>query len=205
MSFYNRCFALPKKTLSIVKETKNEAVIQLKKNQKTLFNLAMFITENNTPLSSFTQKDDKGHGRIDSRKTEVFEIPETAKSLDKEWNNISCIAKTYRTRNVLDTKKKDYKNPKVSISYYISTKTFEAKTLANIIQGHWGIENKVNYVKDVQFREDKSRIRVKPGIFARLRSLTLNILRLNNVENISEARHLNCLNINYALYYTGIT
>lgn len=205
MYFYNGRFTLSKKTLSIVKETKNEAVIQLKGNQKTLLNLAEFISEHNTPLTSFIQKDIKDHGRIDSRKTEVFEILEAAKTLDNEWNNISCIAKTYRIRNEFDTKEKSYKNPKTNISYHVCTKIFDAKTLANIIQGHWGIENKVNHVKDVQFKEDSSRIRINPGIFSRLRSWALNIFRINNVKNISQARHLNCLNINYTMNYKGIT
>lgn len=76
--------------------------------------------------------------------------------------------------------------------------------MAKIIQGHWGIENKVNHVKDVLFKEDSSRIRVNPGIFARLRSFSLNILRSKNIENISQARFLNCLNINFTLNYKGI-
>ena len=39
------------------------------------------------------------------------------------------------------------------------------------------------------FREDDSRIRCKPGIFARLRSFAANILRFNKVKNVSDARY----------------
>ena len=53
------------------------------------------------------------------------------------------------------------------------------------IRGHWAIENCENHVKDVTFLEDASRIRRKPGIFARLRSLALNILRKNGVESVT--------------------
>ncbi|EKE04011.1 MAG: hypothetical protein ACD_20C00118G0001, partial [uncultured bacterium] len=70
MYFYNGCFALSKKTFSIIKQTKNEAVIQLKGNQKTLSNLAKFISANNAPLSSFIPRDNKNHGRIKSRKVQ---------------------------------------------------------------------------------------------------------------------------------------
>lgn len=196
---------MSKKTLGIVKETKNDAIIQLKGNQKTLFNLAEFVSTNNTPLSSFNQRDNKAHGRIESRRIKVFDIPELSKALDNEWNNISCIVKVERIRKVFNTTKKMYNKSKIAISYYVSTKIFDAKNLAKMIQEHWGIENKVNHVKDVQFKEDLSRIRVKPGIFSRLRSWALNILRINNIENISKARHLNCLNIDYAFRYKGIT
>lgn len=109
-----------------------------------------------------------------------------------------------RDRKVLNSKKKQDKEAKKQVSYYICTKIHDAKELADIIQNHWGIENKVNYVKDVEFKEDLSRIRVKPGIFSRLRSISLNLMRLNGAENISQERFLNCLNINFALNYKGI-
>lgn len=112
MYFYDGCFTLSKKTLEVIKETKNDAVIQLKGNQKTLATLVEIISNNNTPLTTFEQKVNKGHGRIDSRKTEVFEIPELSKALDSEWNNISCFAKTYRTRKVMNTEKRVITKPK---------------------------------------------------------------------------------------------
>ena len=44
-------------------------------------------------------------------------------------------------------------------------------------------------MRDVTFAEDASRIRCNPGIFARLRSFAANILRFNNVSNVSNARY----------------
>jgi hypothetical protein len=44
-------------------------------------------------------------------------------------------------------------------------------------------------VRDGSFAEDASRIRCNPGIFARLRSFAANILRFNNVHNVTDARH----------------
>lgn len=192
---------MPKKTLSVIKETKNEAIIQLKRNQKKLFVLAESISTHNRPLTKYIQPYDKGHGRIISRQIEVFEITETSKALDKEWNNISCIIKVVRSRQVMNTKEKSYTKPEINVHYYISTKLLDAKTFAVIIQGHWGIENIVNHVKDVQFKEDLSKIRVKPGLFSRLRDLSLNIMRINNVVTISQERFINGCNINHTLNY----
>jgi hypothetical protein len=42
-------------------------------------------------------------------------------------------------------------------------------------------------VSDVTLGEDRCRIRWNPGIFARLRSFALNILRENQVTHVSEA------------------
>jgi len=66
---------------------------------------------------------------------------------------------------------------------------------------HWGIENRSHYVRDVSFFEDHSRIRNKPGHFARFRSFALNILRANGATNVSRELYINALNPHHALAY----
>jgi predicted transposase YbfD/YdcC len=202
--FYNGRYALSKKTLEVVKETNNEAVIQVKANQMTLYCLSIIISAQNDCVDSFYEKPTKVHGRIESRKVEVFEVPEYLKSKDNIWKHISCIIKVNRCRQVLHSKKKDDKNLQNTIHYYISTKTFDAKTFNDIIRGHWKIENSNHYVKDVALKEDSSRIRKNPNIFARLRSLSLNIFRNNKVSNVKFERYANSLNLDFALNYVGI-
>ena len=60
---------------------------------------------------------------------------------------------------------------------------------AQAIRDHWAIENRSHYVRDGSFREDSSRIRCNPAIFARLRSFASNILRFNGVENVCDTRY----------------
>jgi hypothetical protein len=50
-------------------------------------------------------------------------------------------------------------------------------------------KNRSHYVRDGNFREDASRIRCNPGIFARPRSFASNILRFNGVENVCDTRY----------------
>jgi len=57
------------------------------------------------------------------------------------------------------------------------------------IRKHWGIENKLHYTRDVTLREDASRIRKNPGIFARMRSFAYNILRFNQSDTIAQDRY----------------
>ena len=57
-------------------------------------------------------------------------------------------------------------------------------------------------MRDRILREDDSRIRRMPGIFARLRSFALNILRANGVTNVSEAIYINALSLDRLLAYT---
>ncbi len=58
-------------------------------------------------------------------------------------------------------------------AFYASSVVLPAETFAAAIRNHWAIENR--------------RIRVNPGIMARLRSQALNIARANGVTNVSDA------------------
>jgi len=68
----------------------------------------------------------------------------------------------------------------------------DAKTFAYAIRNHWKIENSLHYVKDVSFDEDSSRIRSAqaPLISTMLRSLAINIMNINQIRNIKQARKL---------------
>ena len=67
------------------------------------------------------------------------------------------------------------------------------------MRGHWGIENRSHHVRDRILREDDSRIRTRPGVFARLRSFALNLLRANGASNVSEAIYTNALSLDRLL------
>jgi predicted transposase YbfD/YdcC len=42
--------------------------------------------------------------------------------------------------------------------YYISSVTLEASDFAKGIRGHWGVENRLHWVKDVVFDEDQAQM-----------------------------------------------
>ena len=56
-------------------------------------------------------------------------------------------------------------------------------------------------MRDRILGEDVSRIRCHPGIFARIRSFALNILRAHGVANVSEAIYTNALSLDRLLAY----
>ena len=120
-----------------------------------------------------------------------------------EWGLVKVIIKVKRYRRVFDTKTKTWKESD-EVSFYISTIALSAESFCRAIRNHWGIENRDHYVRDVTMGEDKSRIRKNPHIFAKLRSFALNILRKNNVENVSSELFDNCMNLENVLNYVGI-
>jgi predicted transposase YbfD/YdcC len=79
-------------------------------------------------------------------------------------------------------------------SFYVcSAAGLPASYFAAAIRNHWDIENRNHHVRDVSLFEDQSRIRTNPGVMARIRSFTLNILRFNKVTNIANALWENAL------------
>ncbi len=76
-----------------------------------------------------------------------------------------------------------------------------SKEYNRAIRNHWGIENSNHNVRDNALAEDSSRIRKNPFAFARLRSFALNILRANQVNNVSLELYKNSLDLNRVLEY----
>jgi predicted transposase YbfD/YdcC len=64
--------------------------------------------------------------------------------------------------------------------------------LATWLRGHWCIENRLHWVRDVTFGEDLSQVRTGngPQVMATLRNLAISLLRLTGATNIAKAlRH----------------
>lgn len=74
----------------------------------------------------------------------------------------------------------------------LSTHRASRVRLLELHRQHWGIENKLHWVRDVTFDEDRSQIRKQEGprAMASLRNIALNLLRYAGAQNIAWAtRH----------------
>jgi predicted transposase YbfD/YdcC len=82
----------------------------------------------------------------------------------------------------------------------------DAARLLGWWRGHWGIENRSHYVRDVTMGEDASRIRTGSGpqILAAFRNATIGWLRLQGVANIAEALRRNAAQVPRLLRDFGI-
>ncbi len=78
--------------------------------------------------------------------------------------------------------------------------------LAQILQrwrGHWGIENRLHWVKDVVLKEDDSRVRTgqAPMILATLRNALVSCLRAFGFDSITQGRRHFALNFDEAVAF----
>ena len=64
-----------------------------------------------------------------------------------------------------------------------------AAQLLKLWREHWHIENKLHWVRDVTFDEDRSQVRVGhiPQVMAALRNTAISLLRIRGAENIAAA------------------
>ncbi len=196
---------MPKKTLKSVKKSGNEAIIQVKGNQKKLLKNCENATEKIKAADEYASQD-KSRNRIEKRKIEVYSggLKYFSKDVYEQWGGyIEMIIKAERTRKEFNTMEKKWKKS-FERSYYISTIKLSAEESARAIRNHWAIENRNHCVKDMTLNEDRSRIRVKPDLFARLRSFALNAMRINKVENINQELYKNALNIKRLFGYNKL-
>lgn len=189
------------KTLETAKESGNDVIVQVKANQKRLFNDCQTIAATTTPDEIYQEPLTKTRNRLESRQVEIFISP--ALTDDDKWAWVKVVVKVERYRQEFDPKTNTWKNSDET-AFYIATIILSAEEFCQAIRNHWGIENSNHYVRNVTMGEDKSRIRTNPHIFAKLRSFALNILRKNNVENVSLELFDNCMNLDNVLNYVGV-
>ena len=174
----------------------------MKANQPKLLEQAKALAAEAPALSRCVQFD-HARQRIERREVRVF----AAAALPTEWDGlIHTVIEVRRSRDVFHTKSGEWRETE-QVAYYVSdcAPTRRAEFYAQAVRGHWSIENRQHYVRDVTLGEDRSRIRHNPGLFARLRSFALNLLRSGGVTNIAQALYDNALILERILNYVGGT
>jgi predicted transposase YbfD/YdcC len=75
--------------------------------------------------------------------------------------------------------KNSSKQPEIATRYYITSLQETPITLLSNIRAHWGVENKLHWVLDVQFKEDQSRKRNENATqnYSTVLKIALNLLK----------------------------
>ncbi len=165
-----------------IREKKADYVLAVKGNQEHLEEdiITAFATvdDGQCPQTLHTNTEHaKGHGRVETRWTQVMAVPATLRN-PEAWPDIASIARCTRTYTERGVEKSE-------VRYYISSLPPQVQKIARAIRGHWGIENGLHWVLDMYFAEDRSRARTGNAAanLGLLRRWVLSLLQRN--ESIS--------------------
>src|SRR3954467_1864199 len=156
-----------KKTFACAAATGNALLVRVKDNQPRLRDALVALCAEREPSDRLETVDRGRHGRQEHRRVEVFAVEGRLAPDWRPW--IACAARVTRLSWCKDTRAGLWR-PRREVTYYVSQLRLAAGSLGRAVRAHWGIENRDPPVRDRVLREDDSRIRRKPGVFARLRS-----------------------------------
>jgi len=163
----------------VVEEHHADYLFQVKDNQPNLLAALMAIPQEQ--FSAEHAETSKGHGRTEHRYVRVADVPD---SIDFPYG--SQVVLVYRERaDLADVM------TSAETSYYVTSVAKDrgdASQLGAHVRGHWGIENKVHYVRDWTFDEDRHQMRApgsRPRALATLRNLAISLMRLAGAANIA--------------------
>lgn len=142
---------------------------------------------------------DKGHGRIEIREIKVSK--ELAEYV--EW---PYLAQVFEIKREWHSKGKWHSEVHLGISS-LPVEIADPLRLLRLKRGHWGIENKLHWVKDVVLGEDRSTIHLGAGpqVVGAIRNTVLNVLRKAGHCKISSQLRRNSRNPIGALSLLGIS
>lgn len=165
-------------------EKKADFVIGLKTNLKSVYKIADQVFSETRPknkdiLSKITQED-VGHGRSEKRTYELIDVEhadfwKTTNRMEafERYPHIKCLGRV--TSEVI-------RHGKLTIDtrYFMTSLPQEHYRLfARSIRSHWEIENKLHWILDVVFNEDRSTVHSKHAMrnVALVRRLAFNLLK----------------------------
>ena len=150
----------------------------------------------------------QSHGRRERRELWVLADPElnryagSAGTVGEGWPHLRQVCRIERQRTV-----KGRTQTKVSYAVTsVAPAAGGAKRLLRILRKHWDIENRVHWVRDVTFDEDRSQVRTgnAPQVMAAFRNLTSTLVRWAGHTNVAAALRRHAAHVSEAFALIGI-
>jgi predicted transposase YbfD/YdcC len=154
-------------TAQAILDTGADYALALKGNHPTLLDQAHALTETANLADEAICGPTKAHDRVEGRSAIVV----AAHGMDFPGLVAVARVETYR--------KTAGKPEPVIVRWFLLSTMVSAETMLAIARAHWGIENQLHWVLDVDFDEDRARSRKDnaPQNLAIIRKLALNIIR----------------------------
>jgi predicted transposase YbfD/YdcC len=155
-------------------------ILTVKDNQPTLRKKLKSLPWKQIPV--LDRKTEHGHGRTTTRTLKAAEIAEGI-------GFPGAVQVLQLTRTATDDKTGKNHTEVVYAVTSLSVADAKPAQIAAWLRGHWAIENRLHWVRDVTYSEDHSQIRTEggPQVMATLRNTGISILRLTGHTNIASA------------------
>ena len=186
-----------------VVDAEGDYVMVVKENQpqllediQTVFALAPMAGERRTAAATV----DLGHGRIEQRGLQTSNIL-TGYS---DWPGLAQVFRL--ERQVIRKKTGEVRAEVVAGVTSLPPERADAARLLALVRGHWSIENRSHWVRDVTFDEDRSQVRCGniPQVMAALRNAVVGLMRWAGHTNIAAACRRFAAQPQAALHLIGI-
>jgi predicted transposase YbfD/YdcC len=172
-----------RETAQTIRERGGHYILTVKDNQPTLRKRVKALPWKDIPVLAVSRE--HGHGRQDTRTLKATEL---ASGIG--FPGAAQVLRLTRTRTVRSTGKRTRETVYAITSLTVADAG--AEQIAAWLRGHWTIENRLHWVRDVDYDEDRSQIRTGSGpqAMATLRNTAIGLLRLAGHSNIAAAlRH----------------
>jgi predicted transposase YbfD/YdcC len=173
-----------------ITEHGGDYLLVVKQNQPSLLRdiQDLFFTVDTTPnlladtMSAATEVRLHG-GRLEERELEAS----TALHGYSDW---PCLQQVLRIKRTVTNKQTGHTS--CETAYAVTSLSKDRATPAQLLRAwreHWTIENRVHWVRDVTFDEDRQQLRAGRAhqVLAALRNTTIGVLRLRGESNIARA------------------
>lgn len=188
---------------ALIVEGGGDYVLPVKENQKTL--LADIRLGLESPLLAEThacvETWDAAHGRIEWRRL-------TASTLLKDYLDWPGVEQVFRIeRKTWFSRSGQGRQSVVYGITSLSAQEASPERLLALVRGHWCIENRLHWIRDVLFDEDRSQVRAGniPQVLAALRNTAMTLLRVAGEPSIATATRRMAAQPGKALALIGVT
>ncbi|WP_435253671.1 ISAs1 family transposase, partial [Streptomyces sp. 1222.5] len=153
--------------------------LTVKRNQPTLYARCRCLPWQQATVKYYDRTE--GHGRKETRVVHVLSVSHL------DFPHARQVARVTRHRTDKATGKRTRET--VYVITDLTARQAKPQDIALGLRGHWHIENKIHYVRDTLWDEDRSQIRTGhgPENMATLRNTTLNRLRGRGAQNMTQA------------------
>jgi predicted transposase YbfD/YdcC len=169
----------------------------VKDNQPILKQDIMTIWEAEPPSPPQVTRSNKRGGRVEQRRLWVSDILVGY----SDWPYLAQVCRLERTV----ARKGETSRELAYAVTSLSPQEANPRQLLTLWRGHWGIENRVHWVRHVTLDEDRCQIRTgaAPQVMAALRNMTISLLRLAGKPNIAAALRRHAAHPSEALTLVG--